>query len=407
MSLRIALVTQGFAIGGGVPAVVRWLRAGLEGRGHAVTVHDLATSASDPFSRRLASPVTWGRRTLRSSGSHGIVSWGADAVELEPMRYRQRPELTNELNSYDLVQVVAGAPALALVTRGLRRPTALQVASTVRWERAAQLEALRGPRRHWRTGMTALVSRMETQALRTVDVAMVENALMAEFVRAAGQSEVIVAPPGIDTELFSPPSDGWNRLGPIVSVCRLGDPRKGLERTIQAFAELRAGRGDSPNLVLVGRGRLGSAAADLVGALGLNAQVAVESDVTNVELAQLLRRASVFVQSSYEEGLGISVLEAMSSGLPVVATATAGSRETVIDGVTGFLVDQSDPARVPTRLAKAIERVLDSDGPAMAQAGRSRVTENFEMAAMIDAYEAAYERLLGGPGGATLRSRLL
>ena len=113
---RIALVTQGFCIGGGVSTVARWLRSGLESTGnYSVDIHDLATSSKDAMSRRLARPKTWLRRSLRwlSDSDDGLQHWGANAVEVELMRYRPRVELTRTLRSYDLIQVVNGGPALA------------------------------------------------------------------------------------------------------------------------------------------------------------------------------------------------------------------------------------------------------------------------------------------------------
>ncbi len=57
--LRIAVLTHGYTVGGGVPAVTTWLASGLLSMGHTVEVHDLSTSSSDPFSRRLRAPRSW------------------------------------------------------------------------------------------------------------------------------------------------------------------------------------------------------------------------------------------------------------------------------------------------------------------------------------------------------------
>ena len=100
---------------GGVPNVARWLRGGLEAvSGYEVDIHDLATSRQDLNSRRCLRPETWFAGSLKGPFNQiaDAQPWGANWVEFEPMRYRPRRELTRVLRSYDLIQVVAGGPAL-------------------------------------------------------------------------------------------------------------------------------------------------------------------------------------------------------------------------------------------------------------------------------------------------------
>jgi hypothetical protein len=100
--------------------VARWLRSSLESTGnYSIDIHDLATSSKDNTSRRLARPKTWFRRSLRSpSGSDdGVQHWGANAVEVEFMRYRPRVELTRALRYYDIIHVITGGPALAAAVK--------------------------------------------------------------------------------------------------------------------------------------------------------------------------------------------------------------------------------------------------------------------------------------------------
>jgi len=84
-SRRIALVTSGFDLGGGVPAIAHWLRDCLQRTAeYTVDVHDLATSSRDNDSRRLMAPRSWTLPTLRnqSDGEDYVTKWGANAVEL-------------------------------------------------------------------------------------------------------------------------------------------------------------------------------------------------------------------------------------------------------------------------------------------------------------------------------------
>jgi glycosyltransferase involved in cell wall biosynthesis len=106
------------------------------------------------------------------------------------------------------------------------------------------------------------------------------------------------------------------------------------------------------------------------------------------DVAAWLRRASVYVQPSRWEGFGLGVLEAMISGLPVVATNVSSLPELVVDGETGVLVPPDDPSA----LAAGIERALAS--PQMGAAGRDRAQREFSVDRMADKTAALYTTLL-------------
>jgi glycosyltransferase involved in cell wall biosynthesis len=392
---RIALVTHGFDTTGGVGTVTRWLRDGLRATGeYHVDVHSLATWSRDRHSRRLAAPGSWLRPSLRGApGASPEHHWGANAVELEFMRYRPRQELTRALCGYDLVQVVAGAPAWATVAGHTGVPVVLQVASRASWERPQQLAAQTLPLRVWRGAMTALTTRAELAALHGVDAVLVENTAMFDWVRSLGHEHVVKAAPGVDTERFAP-ARRWRPDGHLLSVCRLSDARKGLDRLIRAYAELVRRRDTVPDLVLAGRGPLAAPVRGLIAHLGLASRVVVRADVTPAELVALYHGASVFLQSSHEEGLGMTVLEAMSCGLPVVSTATAGSNETVLDGVTGWLVPQVPGAGVSAALADRTLHVLSDPGCEFGARARLRCLSLFSSRVALQRFTDVYRDLL-------------
>ncbi|MGK5110422.1 glycosyltransferase family 4 protein [Geodermatophilus sp. CPCC 205506] len=392
----MALLTQGWTAGGGVPTVARWLRDGLIDSGYDVVVHDLATSSRDAASRRLTAPATWLRRSIgQPLGSSGTDRhWGANAVELEPMRYCRRSELTRALRAFDVIQVVSGAPALANAARGAGVPVVLQAATRVRWERQSQLAAASGPLTVWRAAMTRLVDRVERRALRSVDAVLVWNEDMLQAVRPHCRGRLGIAAPGVDVDRFRPHPDGWRRRGPLLSVCRLSDPRKGLDRLIRAYALLVDAEPAVPDLVLAGRGRLPLPESDLVAHLGLTSRVRVRSDVTADELPGLYRDASVFLQASFEEGFGLSVVEAMASGLPVVTTGTAGTRVTVLDGRTGWLVPQQPSDDVPRALADRVLDVLRASGPEMSRRARERAESSFDARATLARFTRTYDEVV-------------
>jgi hypothetical protein len=108
------------------------------------------------------------------------------------------------------------------------------------------------------------------------------------------------------------------------------------------------------------------------------------------KLMDCYRRASLFVMPSYYETFGISCLEAMAFGLPVVATRAGGLPEVVEDGVTGLLVPSGDSAA----LADAICRLLaDADlRRRLGEAGRERVVSQFTAERTVQETLAIYER---------------
>lgn len=395
--VRIAIVTQGGYVGdgGGVTSVVRWLTDSLrQATAYRVEVHELASSSRDRSSRRLASPSTWLRRSLREPVDLATTHWGANAVEIETMRYRPRRELSRCLRDYDLIQVVSGSPVLAAVVRRAGPPVVLQVATTLRWERASRLAAGPVPLRAWRAAMTASCERVETKALIEADMTLVENDVMLDYVRAIGQPNVAKAAPGVDTERFKPSAVGWRSDGYLLSVCRLSEPRKGLDRLVRGYASLVALNGACPPLVLAGLGTLPEPIKQQIVDLGLADRVSVHVNVPAEELPPLYCGASVYVQTSHEEGLGISLLEATASGLPIVSTDSAGSQEIVVSGVTGLLIKKRTDPEIAEEFALCVLKILRQVGPGMAEAARIRCETLYSTRVTLARYVKTYEALV-------------
>ena len=115
------------------------------------------------------------------------------------------------------------------------------------------------------------------------------------------------------------------------------------------------------------------------------------------DIAQVLRSFDAFVLPSLAEGISNTILEAMASGLPVIATRVGGNAELVDDGTTGTLVSSADAAA----LAQAMLRYARDPALARAQgrAGRDRAERLFSLDAMVTRYTALYDRLLQGRRG--------
>jgi glycosyltransferase involved in cell wall biosynthesis len=110
------------------------------------------------------------------------------------------------------------------------------------------------------------------------------------------------------------------------------------------------------------------------------------------DIAALMQLIDVFVLASYREGMPRSIIEAMASGKPVVATDIRGCREEVVDGVTGYLV----PVRDASMLANRIEALVEDASLRREQglAGRARAERLFDEATVIERQLGRIDMLL-------------
>jgi glycosyltransferase involved in cell wall biosynthesis len=198
---------------------------------------------------------------------------------------------------------------------------------------------------------------------------------------------------GIDLTRFEPPA--FREGGPVVTVARLS-PEKDVATLLKAAALATAGD-PALRLEIAGDGPCGAELRRQAGKLGLSGRVCFHGETRDVPA--LLARAGLFVLPSRTEGVSLTLLEAMASGLAVVATRVGGNPEVVADGETGLLVPPGDPAA----LAAAILRLShdDAERRRMGTAGRCRVERRFDVRRMT----AAYERMYLGRDGAAGRLR--
>lgn len=187
---------------------------------------------------------------------------------------------------------------------------------------------------------------------------------------------------GIDTARFSPATAAPTT--DLVTVTRL-ETYKGVFDLVEAMREVVARRA-STTLKIYGGGSQRDALAAKIDEHGLQANIGLCGETDDVP--SRLREGRVFVLASHEEGLPNAVMEAMAVGLPVVATGVGGTRELVVDGLTGALV----PARDPKALAAALLAELEQPSGRGA-AGRARALDRFDIVRTVARYEALYREL--------------
>lgn len=176
----------------------------------------------------------------------------------------------------------------------------------------------------------------------------------------------------------------------VTTVCRLYFP-KDVNTLLKAFAIVRTQR-PSVHLLIVGEGPYRPQVESLVAELGLTTHVTLAG--LRRDIPQILGVTDVFVLSTTAgEGLPITILEAMSSGLPVVASDVTGVKEEVMHQETGLIV----PAKNAVALSEALLDLLTNDqrARAMGQRGRERAEESFTLERMGRETTQVYEDLLG------------
>lgn len=178
-----------------------------------------------------------------------------------------------------------------------------------------------------------------------------------------------VIPSGVDTSLFLP---GEKQKGSFLAVGRFID-KKRPDIVVSAFAEAARGRPEA-RLEMIGGGALLEKCQALAVAEGVADQVLFHGRQSHDFVRDRLKHCQVFVQHSVvapdgnTEGLPIAIQEAMASGMPVISTRHAGIPEAVIEGETGFLVEEGDKVG----FARHMKCVLDMENELATMGTRAR-----------------------------------
>lgn len=315
---------------------------------------------------RLASDVRALDAPVQALGVHGPRIGTATRRLVAELR-RSKPDV---LHTHDLAPHLLGSPAARLA----RVPVVVHT-------------------RHCQTGGLTLRQALGLRvasALSSVIVAVSEDSAR-RLRRSEGvtRSRCRVIHNGVDVAAFSP-GDRWTRPPGrrAISVGRLAAV-KDYPALLRAARRVLAALPDF-QLQLVGDGPERAALESLRAALGLETCVSFLGE--RHDIPQLLAAADVFALASSSEGLSISLLEALASGLPIVATRVGGNPEIVASGAIGILVRPRDD----DALATALISLLNDPArlTSMAHAARLHAEEHFDLRHVVARYETVYvERL--------------
>ena len=298
-------------------------------------------------------------------------------------RYRETYDVihVHGLNYHTFAAVTAG--------RWSRRPTLTKLANS---GPASDIQKLRQSRQ------LALARFMLPGALRSDRFVALNKAVVRELLAEDVPSNRIVEiPNGVEVDAFETRLD--YTLGTPAKLLFVGrlHPQKCLDSLIRAFGKLLPSIDRPLRLQLLGDGPTERQLRDLAADLGLADKIDFLGTTDDVQ--QFLRQADVFVLPSRAEGLSNALLEAMSCGLPVVATRIPGNLDAITDNTSGLLCEVNDP----DSLAAALNRLLvdESLRARLGSGARERVQERYSLPSVAERYAELYRELLRPPDDRT------
>jgi len=242
----------------------------------------------------------------------------------------------------------------------------------------------------WGPDRPAWMNAQDLWAFRQADVVVSSARAYSRLLRAGGVAarRLTYLPWGLDlTRLPRRTPDDRAPGGPIVGCVGRIEPRKNQVALVEAFARLRRARPDA-RLELVGPVADDAYARELTAAVArrqLGDAVLVAGRVPDV--TRFVRRWSLFVSLSADEGQGLAVLEAMALGVPVAARAVAGIEDFLTPGATGWTIEGQGAVATAGVLAKAL---ADHRQGAIVQRARTMVERRYDWTTMVGVFDALY-----------------
>lgn len=397
--LRICILTETYyPVTGGGETQARTLAEGLAADGAAV---HLITRRSDHAlaARQLLGGVTVHR--VGPAGKGHLRKWGMLATALV--------RLLRERQQYDLLLVcgfrVLGVPAL-LAGMLLGRPCVLKADSQGEMSGTffdAGLARLR--LRHDRFPVSVALRLRNALFLRAERFVAISEVIEVEYLQARIPQRRIVRIPNSTNPAVFRPVDAGEKAGlrrrldlpadrSIVTYTGRLVTTKGLPSLLRAWRTVIGARPDAL-LVLVGSGGLGlqnceEALRQYVAEHALQSTVRFTGSVDNVH--EYLQASDVFVFPTEREAFGISVIEAMACGLPVVTTRVDGIRDIVRPGVDALALFPGDDEALAAAVCQAL-----AGGPtiaAIAAEARKRVVEAYSNESVIATYRRVFQEVL-------------
>ena len=229
--------------------------------------------------------------------------------------------------------------------------------------------------------------RMQT-ALSCADAIIAQGMFLKEVILGLGVDEkrVRTIHNGVDIEAFA---NGSRFDHPRPYILGLGNlmPHKGFDVLLRAYALLER---PSVDLIIAGTGREQSKLVSLANQLGIASRVRFTGQIEGKQKVDLYRSSELFICPSRREPFANVILEAMASGLPIVAADVGGNRELVCHGEHGFLFPAGDEAALAATLSQAL---ADPAALARFRQATARRIRDFEWSVIAQEYLRLYREI--------------
>ena len=326
--------------------------------------------SSNPF--RV--PWPWEFRDATDLKEFAIMC-GAGFPEPYTFSLRARKLLASRRNDFDLIHdnQCLGTGLLGMMDDGF--PVAATLHHPITVDRDLDMEHATSAWKRFTLRRWYAFLEMQMKVARQIPrLITVSESSRGDIVEQMGvpRDRLHIVPVGVDQTSFRPMPDVQRVTGRIMTTASADVPMKGLVPLLEGLAKLRVERPDA-HLVVIGKQKTKSKIPAVLDRLGLQDAVTFVSGVPQERIVELYAEAQVAVVPSLYEGFSLPAIEAMSCGVPLVATTGGALPEVVGDAAIKV------PTNDPSALAHAIDEMLgDAELRArIGEAGRNRVLDRF------------------------------
>jgi glycosyltransferase involved in cell wall biosynthesis len=296
---------------------------------------------------------------LKSLGDWVEVTAFSSGTFPEPLAFSIRAwqHLKRRANDFDLVQDNQSLGYGLLGIQRLGLPVLATIHHPITVDRRLEMEHAETPWQRFSKSRWYAFTKMQTRVASRLPRVVTVSANSFKDIHADHQvptERMHVVPVGVDQDLFRPLPDVARVPGRLITTASADVTMKGLRFLLEALAKLRTER--PVELVVIGRLKEGGPSARTIDELGLRDCVTFVTGVPEQRIIELYSEAEVAVVPSLYEGFSLPAIEAMSCGVPLVAT-TGGALPEVVgaDGDTALVVPPGDSDALAARIRTALD----------------------------------------------------
>ncbi|ACF12709.1 glycosyl transferase group 1 [Chloroherpeton thalassium ATCC 35110] len=355
--IKIALITQDPRNGGGVRAVLDFayqtlLSYGLEPTVLAYAPYRFERNVSCTLANGLTTPRL-GKVEKEIDGLKTVLL-GAYFPELEINRYRSNHLWEAELKKHQQFLIIGGSAIYGYAAFRHAPKYLTWTATTIFDDRIDALTSSKNAIYPVHKFILKRLQHYENQVMRRSSLMLFQSKYAEDSTKRAGIpiTRQKFLPYAIDTESFFPlqekPSEAF-----ILMVGRFNDQRKNVNLLFEAYRKAKQKMPNLPKLKLAGA-EPSDATREVVRQMNLEGDVVFCGEVSWDELRRLYREATIFVLPSWQEGLGIVILEAMASGTPVISTRCGGPEIIIEHEKNGFFCENNNADDMANKIIRLV-----------------------------------------------------